>query len=70
MVFASPLTMVIIGGILNALYLMAVAVCAIYLSFKVTDQRIRDGNLFTVYLLVSAIAVFAVGTIALVDMVL
>ena len=69
-VFASPLTMVIIGGILNALYLMAVAVCAIYLSFKVTDQRIRDGNLFTVYLLVSAIAVFAVGTIALVDMVL
>ncbi|WP_282004954.1 hypothetical protein [Propioniciclava sinopodophylli] len=30
-VFASPLTMVIIGGILNALYLMAVAVCAIYL---------------------------------------
>ncbi len=35
-----------------------------------TDQRIRDGNLFTVYLLVSAIAVFAVGTIALVDMVL
>ncbi len=30
-VFASPLTMVIIGGILNALYLMAVAACAIYL---------------------------------------
>lgn len=30
-VFASPLTMVIIGGILNALCLMAVAVCAIYL---------------------------------------
>lgn len=68
-VFASPLTMVIIGGILNALYLMAVAVCAIYLSFKVTDPRIRDGNLFTVYLVVSSIAVFAVGSIALYDMI-
>lgn len=67
-VFSAPLQMVIIGGILNALYLMAVAVCAVYLSLRDTDPRIRDGKPFMIYLLVSAIAIFAVGTIALVDM--
>ena len=59
--------MVILGGILNALYLMAVSVSTIYLPYRQTDRRIRDGNLFTVYLLVSAVAVFAVGTISLFD---
>lgn len=68
-VFSSPLQMVIIGGILNALYLMAVAVCSIWLSLRDTDPRIRDGKPFMIYLIISAIAVFAVGTISLVDMV-
>jgi hypothetical protein len=63
----SPLQMVILGGILNALYLMAVSVATIYLSYRQTDRRIKDGHLFTVYLLVSAVAVFAVGTISLFD---
>lgn len=68
-VIASPLQMVILGGILNALYLMAVSVCTIYLSFRETDPRIKDGTPFMIYLIVSAIAVFAVGTISLVDMI-
>jgi hypothetical protein len=62
----SPLTLVIIGGILNAFYLMAVAVAALYLSFSETDPRIKDGRLFTAYLVLSAFSIFAVGVIALV----
>ena len=64
----SPLALVIIGGVLNALYLMAVSVATLYLSFKETDPRIKDGSLFMSYLIISAIAVFAVGFISLVDM--
>lgn len=66
-IVSSPLALVIIGGILNALYLMAVSVAVLYLSFKRTDRRIKDGSAFTVYLLVSAVAVFAVGFISLAD---
>ncbi|MGC7102087.1 Nramp family divalent metal transporter [Amycolatopsis lurida] len=61
----SPLALVVLGGILNALYLLAVAVAAVYLSFRRTDRRITDGRLFTAYLLFSAVAIFAVGLIAL-----
>ena len=67
-VVSSPLQMVILGGILNALYLMAVAVATLYLSRTQTDPRIKDGKAFMVYLVISAIAVFAVGLISLVDM--
>ncbi len=63
----SPLQMVSLGGILNALYLMAVSVATIYLSYRQTDRCIKDGQLFTVYLLVSAVAVFTVGRISLSD---
>lgn len=64
-VASSPVLLVIIGGILNALYLVAVSVACIYLSFKETDPRIRDGRAFTGYLLVSAVAIIAVGAISL-----
>lgn len=63
----SRLQMVILSGILNGLYLMAVSVSTIYLSCRQTDPRIKDGHLFTVYLLVSAVEVFAVGMISLFD---
>jgi hypothetical protein len=63
-VVKSPLQMVILGGILNGLCLMAVSVSTIYLSCRQTDPRIKDAHLFTVYLLVSAVEVFAVGTIS------
>ncbi|KUI45416.1 hypothetical protein AU197_13800 [Mycobacterium sp. IS-1590] len=67
-VAASPLALVILGGILNALYLVAVSIASLYLSFKETDPRIKDGRMFTVYLVISAIAIFAVGAISLYDM--
>ena len=70
-VVKSPLQMVSLGGILNALYLMAVSVATIYLSYRQTGRqtgrRRKDGHLFTVYLLVFAVAVFATGTISLFD---
>jgi hypothetical protein len=40
-----PLQMVILGGLLNALYLMAVSVATIYLPYRQTDRRIKDGHL-------------------------
>lgn len=67
-VASSPLALVILGGILNALYLMAVAVATLYLSFRETDPRIKDGPVFTGYLVLSAVAVFVVGIISLSDM--
>lgn len=68
-VVAQPLALVILGGTLNAIYLMVVAVATVYLSFTETDKRIKDGNLFTVYLLVSGVAIFTVGAIGLYDIV-
>lgn len=66
-VVAQPLALVILGGTLNAIYLMVVAVATVYLSFTETDKRIKDGNLFMVYLLVSGVAIFALGAIGLYD---
>ncbi len=68
-VVAQPLALVILGGTLNAIYLMVVAIATIYLSYTETDKRIKDGNLFTVYLLISGVAIFAVGAIGLYDIV-
>jgi hypothetical protein len=42
-------------------------VATAYLSYRQTDRRIKDGHLFAMYLLASAVAVFAVGTISLFD---
>ncbi len=67
MVANSPLALVILGGILNALYLLVVAVATLYLSFRETDPRIKDGPAFTTFLLVSAVAILAVGVISLVN---
>lgn len=63
----SPLTLVIIAGILNALFLIGVAVATLYLSRTQTDPRVKDGPVFTVLLVVSAVAIVAVGVISLVD---
>lgn len=63
----SPLALVIIAGILNALFLMGVAVATLYLSRTQTDPRVKDGKGFMVLLVVSAAAIFAVGIISLYD---
>lgn len=66
-VVSSPLALVVLAGILNAVYLMGVAVATLYLSRAQTDPRVKDGPAFLVLLLVSAVAVFLVGIVGLVD---
>ncbi|WIY83087.1 Nramp family divalent metal transporter [Propionimicrobium sp. PCR01-08-3] len=66
-VFQEPLQLVILAGILQAVYLMIIAIATVYLSFTETDKRIRDGAPTMVYLLISAVSIFAVGALAVVD---
>lgn len=63
----SPLQLVIIAGILNALFLMGVALSTLYLSRSETDPRVKDGVVFHGLLWISAVAIFAVGIISLLD---
>lgn len=65
---SSPLFLVVLAGILNAVFLMGVAVATVYLSRTQTDPAVRDGLPFTIMLIVSAIAIFLVGVIGLVTM--
>lgn len=63
----APLTMVLIAGVINAFWLMAIVVAVIYLGRTQTDPRLRDGMVFTIYFVVSALAVFGVGVLTLID---
>lgn len=66
-VVQAALTLVVIAGILNSLYLMGVAAATLYLSRAETDPRVKDGKPFMVLLVISAVAIFAVGLIGLTD---
>ncbi|XCB30501.1 hypothetical protein RQN30_03655 [Arcanobacterium hippocoleae] len=61
----SPLALVVLAGILNAVFLMGVAICTLQLQKKQTDLRVKDGSVFQVLLVISAIAIFAVGAYSL-----
>ena len=63
----SPLAMVLIAGVGNAIFLMAVVVATLYLNKTETDPRIKGNTAWMVYLWISAVAVFAVGAIGLWD---
>jgi hypothetical protein len=62
---SSPLLLVIIAGILNAVYLIGAAIATVYLARTQTDPRIRDGRPTEVMLWISAAAIVAVGVIGL-----
>lgn len=64
---SSPLALVIIAGILNAVYLIGAATATLYLAHTQTDPRIRDGRATTLMLWISAAAIIAVGAIGLVN---
>ncbi|MDD7586223.1 MAG: Nramp family divalent metal transporter [Corynebacterium glucuronolyticum] len=66
-IFQSPLFLVLLGGTLNAVYLMIVAISTLYLAKTDTDPRIKDGTGFRALLVVSAIAIFAVGVLGIAD---
>lgn len=62
----SPLTMIIVAGIGNAVFLIAVVIATLYLRRTETDDRVKDGPLFTGYLMISAVAVVGVGVLSLI----
>lgn len=64
---SSPLALVVLAGILNAVFLIGVAISTLYLSHTQTDPRVKDGPVFTTFLIVSAVAIVAVGVIGLVN---
>jgi Mn2+/Fe2+ NRAMP family transporter len=64
-VVRSPLPLVILAGILNAVFLIGVAIATLYLSRKQTDPRVKDGPVFTVLLVLSAVAIILVGVLGL-----
>ncbi len=66
-IVSSPLPLVIIAGLLNAVFLIGVAIATVYLSRTQTDQRVKDGRATTVMLLISALSIIAVGVIGLVN---
>lgn len=63
---SSPLALVVLAGILNAVFLIGVAISTLYLSHTQTDPRVKDGPVFTTFLIVSAVAIVAVGVIGLI----
>ncbi|MFZ2426599.1 MAG: Nramp family divalent metal transporter [Propioniciclava sp.] len=63
----SPLAMVLIAGVGNAIFLMAVVIATLYLNKTETDPRIKGKTAWKIYLFVSCIAVFAVGGLGLWD---
>ena len=67
-IVSSPLALVILAGILNAVFLMGVAVATVYLSHTQTDPRTKDGTAYLVMLSISASAVFLVGILGMVSM--
>ena len=67
-IVSSPLPLVIFAGVLNAIFLIGVAIATVYLSRKHTDPRVKDGTGFLVMLVISAIAVFLVGIVGLINL--
>lgn len=62
---SSPLALVIFAGILNAVFLIGVAISTIYLTRTQVDDRVKDGPFFTVMLWVSALAIMFLGGMGL-----
>jgi Mn2+/Fe2+ NRAMP family transporter len=62
---SSPLALVVFGGILNAVYLIGVAISTVYLSRHQTDPRVRGGTFMTVMMWISAFAICLVGGVGL-----
>lgn len=67
-IVSSPLALVVLAGILNAVFLMGVAASTVYLSHTQTDPLVKDGKAFTVLLVLSAVAIFFVGVMGLVNL--
>ena len=56
---SAPLVLVLFGGILNAIYLIGVAISTVYLSRNETDPRVKGGTFMNVMMWISAFAIMS-----------
>ena len=56
-----PVTLVLVGGVAQALMLPLLAIAALYFRYKQTDKPLQPGAIWTVFLWVSAVAMASVG---------
>jgi Mn2+/Fe2+ NRAMP family transporter len=57
----SPVVMILIGGVMSGVFLLAAVVAVWYLRRSETDPRLHGGGLFTVSLVVSSVAIGLLG---------
>jgi Mn2+/Fe2+ NRAMP family transporter len=62
---SAPLALVVFGGVLNAVYLIGVAISTVYLSRRQTDPLVRGGTFMSAMMWVSAFAICLVGAVGL-----
>lgn len=62
---SSPLALVVFGGILNAVYLIGVAISTVYLSRHQTDPLVKGGTFMTMMMWISALTITLVGAVGL-----
>jgi len=61
MIVGAPVSMVLMGGVAQAMMLPFLAAAALYFRYRKTDQPLRPGNAWTIMLWISALAMAAVG---------
>ena len=57
----APVSLVLVGGVAQALMLPFLSIAALYFRYKQTDKPLQPGRLWTVFLWLSALAMSAVG---------
>ena len=61
----NPVTLVVVGGLVQSLVLPALGFSALYLRFRLTDPRLRPGPLWDAALLLSCLSLLIVGIFSL-----
>ncbi len=61
----NPAQLIIIGGLSQSLVLPVIGFCALYFRFKLTDSRLRPGNLWDAALILSCLSLLVVGGFSL-----
>ena len=59
--FKSPAVLVLLGGLFNAFMLPIMAICALYFRYKCSDDRVKPGKFWDVFLWISAIGLMCSG---------
>ena len=57
----APVSLVLVGGVAQALMLPFLSIAALYFRYKQTDKPLQPGLTWTVFLWISALAMSAVG---------